>query len=149
MSDEIEDNESYGKMSIELPTFKKWSQATYYDYQTQVVDYESLDHLNTSITAARLALFKVADMVNNYERLERESKLLYDRKYRRAYLASTEKTDTLKKARAELHCEDLENEWLMNEQVRIELVRMSNSLRIDLQTLQSIGNNLRQQLKME
>jgi hypothetical protein len=149
MSDETENNTSLDKMGIELPTFKKWSQSTYYDYQSQVVDYESLDHLNTAITAARLALFKVADMINNYERLERESKLNYERQYRRAYLASTEKTDTAKKARAELACEDLENEWLMNEQVRIELVRMSNGLRIDLQTLSAIGNNLRQQLKME
>lgn len=149
MSDDTENNESEGKVGIELPKFKKWSQATYYDYQEQVVDYESLEHLNTAITAARLALFKVADMINNYERLERESKLNYERQYRRAYLASTEKTDTAKKARAELHCEDLENEWLMNEQVRIELTRMSNSLRIDLQTLSAIGNNLRQQLKME
>ena len=149
MSDETENNASLEKAGIQLPTFKKWSQSTYYDYQTQVVDYESLDHLNTSITAARLALFKVADMINNYERLERESKLAYERSYRRAFIASTEKTDTAKKARAELHCEDLENEWLMNEQVRIELTRMSNSLRIDLQTLSAIGNNLRQQLKME
>lgn len=149
MSEETENTSQYSKTGITLPTFKKWSQSTYYDYQSQVVDYESLEHLNTAITAARLALFKVADMINNYERLERESKLSYEREYRRAYLASTEKTDTAKKARAELLCEELENEWLMNEQVRIELVRMSNSLRIDLQTLSAIGNNLRQQMKME
>jgi hypothetical protein len=149
MSEDTENNSAYDKIGITLPKFKKWSQSTYYDYSTQVVDYDSLDQLNSSITAARLALFKVAEMINNYERLEKESKLNYERSHRRAYLASTEKTDTARKARADLQCEDLENEWLMNEQVRIELTRMSNSLRIDLQTLSAVGNNIRQQLKME
>lgn len=146
---EEEDLDIYSTTSIELPKLKKWSQSTYYDFESEIVDYESLEKLNRSVNAARLALFKVAEMTNNYERLEREARLKYDRAYRREYLASTAKTETAKKARAELKCEDLENEYIAHEQVKIELMRMSNTLRLELQTLQAVGNNLRQQIKME
>lgn len=140
---------AYNNVEIVLPRLKKWSQSAYYDFENQIVDYESLDELNKSVNQARLALFKVAEMINNYERLEREAKLEYDRTYRREYLASKEKTETAKKARAELMCEDLENVYIAHDQVKIELIRMSTTLRLELQTLQSVGNNLRQQMKME
>lgn len=150
MSDTDNDDPGiYSSARIELPKLKKWSQSTYYDFESEIVDYESLENLNRSVNAARLALFKVAEMTNNYERLEREAKLKYERSYRREYLASTDKTETAKKARAELMCEELENEYIAHEQVKIELMRMSNTLRLELQTLQAVGNNLRQQIKME
>lgn len=152
MSDDTENTrgaDAYGSIAITLPKLKKWSQKTYYDFEEQIVDYESLEKLNNAVNQARKALFRVADMINNYERLEREAKINYDRTYRRAYLSSTEKTETAKKARAELVCEELENEYISHEQVKIELIRMSNTLRLELQTLQAVGNNLRQQMKME
>lgn len=152
MSDDIDNDQdkgSYDRAQIVLPTLKKWKQSSYYNYENEIVDYESLENLNKSVNQARLALFKVADMTNQYERLEREAKIKYERAYRRAYLSSSEKTETSKKARAELQCEDLENEYISYEQVKTELMRMSNTLRLELQTLQAVGNNLRQQMKME
>lgn len=148
-TDNEKDSGSYDRATIILPKLKKWSQKKYYDYENEIVDYESLENLNRSVNQARLALFKVADMTNHYERLEKEAKLKYERAYRRAYLSSSEKTETAKKARAELQCEDLENEYISHEQVKTELIRMSNTLRLELQTLQAVGNNLRQQIKME
>lgn len=134
---------------IELPKFTEWSPRTLYDYQTHIVDYETLEDLGKAINSARVALFKVTEKINQYEREEREAKMRYDREYRRAYLASTERTEAMKKLRAELSCEEFENKYVYAEQLKNELNRVSNTLRLELQTLQAIGNNLRQQMKME
>ena len=135
--------------SIELPNLAKWSVKQVYDFSQQISDYESLSELGAAINAARIALFRITDKINTYERQEREAKIRYDRAYRRAYLGSVEKTEAQKRLRAELACEDLENEYIVAEQLKNELNRTSYTLRLELQTLQAIGNNLRQQMKME
>lgn len=133
---------------IVLPSFQKWRGKQVYDYHAQVMDYESLEQLGQAITKARAGLFALTDKINEYERLEREAKLLYDRTYRREYLTAMEKTESAKRARAELKCEELENEWIKYHQLKEELVRMSFTMKTELQTLQTIANNLRQQLKV-
>lgn len=135
--------------SVNLPELKAWDTKRIYDYAAQISDYEDLAALAQAINAARVALFKVTEQINRYDRQERAAKLKYERAYRRAYLESMEKTEAMKKMRAELSCEGLENEYIVAEQLKNELNRMSYSLRLELQTLQAIGNNLRQQMKME
>lgn len=132
-----------------LPNLQNWSLAQVYDYAKQINDYETLSDLGNAINVARIALFRLTDRINKYERQERAAKVKYDRAYRRAYLGSSEKTEAQKRLRAELACEHLENAYIEAEQLRIELNRAANSLRLELQTLQAIGNNLRQQMKME
>lgn len=141
--------QGYENVSVVLPKFTSWSVSKVYNYNEQLVDYHSLETLDVSIRAARKALFVLTDKINEYERKEKAAKIAYDRKYRREYLGSVEKTETAKRARAELKCEELENEWLTMEQLKNELVRLSFSMRTELQTLQTISNNLRQQLKMQ
>lgn len=135
--------------AINLPELKTWSASQIYDYTKQISDYEDLNQLGAATNAARIALFKITEKINQYERKEKTAKLQYDRAYRRAYLSSAEKTESMKRLRAELYCEDLENDYVVAEQLKNELSRMSYSLRLELQTLQAIGNNLRQQMKME
>ena len=135
--------------SISLPDFEAWGTKALYDYVQQISDYETLEDLGSTINAARFALFKVNDQINKYERKEKLAKTEYDRAYRRAYITSTEKTDSLKRTKASLQCEELENAWLVASQMKDELIRLSYSLRTELQTLQAIGNNIRQQMKME
>ena len=135
--------------SIELPNLTKWTVSQVYDYSQQISDYGTLADLGAAINAARVALFRITDKINEYERKEKEAKMRYDRAYRRAYLASVEKTESQKRLRAELSCEDLENEYVVAEQLKNELNRTAYTLRLELQTLQAIGNNLRQQMKME
>lgn len=132
-----------------LPNLQDWDTRQLYDHSKQIADYEDLHQLGMAITAARVALFSVTQKINVYERKEKEAKIKYDRAYRRAYLKSIEKTEAMKKMRAELACEELENDYIFAEQLKSELNRMAYSLRIELQTLQAIGNNLRQQMKME
>lgn len=132
-----------------VPKLKSWSSSQLYDYEDIVSDYESIEELNSAINSARKALFNINDKINGAERQERLSKTKYEREHRRAYLGSNEKTESARKARADLLCEELENNVIVYEQVRGELVRMSNAIRLELQTLQALGNNIRQQLKME
>lgn len=138
-----------GLASINMPKLKKWGISSFYDYVNKIVDYESLESLNTNIKAARMALFQTTDAINKYERLETESKTQYNREWRRAYIQSAERTDTAKKTRADLVCETYEDDVIVNGQVKSELLRVSAALRIELNTLEALGNNLRQQLKME
>lgn len=148
MSDTDEDFSAYDRASIDLPSFKKRDFKSIYDYENEIVDYENLEALNRAIRQARLGLFKVTEHINQYERLETDSKTKYERALRRETLKSTAKTENERKARASLKCEDLENDWLVHHQTREELVRFSHALRLELQSLQGLGNNLRQQMKI-
>lgn len=136
-------------VSYTLPQIKKWKSSKFYDYENEIFDYEQIEQLNSAIRSARYALFEITDKINDYERAEKLAKTKYDREWRRAYLNSNERTESAKKARADLLCEELENNVIVFEQVRGELARLSNSIRLELQTLQALGNNLRQQIKME
>lgn len=143
------DTESvYDRTSIKMPDFRRRKISSQYDYESAIVDYEDLDKLNSAINQALVALFKASESINYYSRLEIESKTKYDRAWRREYLKSTAKTDSEKKHRANLMCEDLENEWLVHHQTKEELTRFSHALRIELDTLQSLGNNMRQQMRV-
>lgn len=132
-----------------LPDVKKWRSSRFYDYENTIFDYEQIEELNKTIQKARLALFKITDEINKYERAEIVAKTKYEREWRRAYLNSNERTESMKKARADLLCEELENEAIVYGQLHSELNRLSASVRLELQTLQGLGNNLRQQIKME
>lgn len=136
------------RASIKLPKFEKWDSSKIYDYDNEILDYESLEDLNRTINQARIALFKTTDAIGKWEREEKEAKLEYERAYRRELLRSTAKTAEERRARAELMCEDLENAWLVKAQVREELVRLAYTLRQELQALQGLGHNLRQQIKI-
>lgn len=153
MEDEFEQEQSYDwndrdSSEIILPEFTKWNSRKVYDFENIISDYDSMEKLNHAITAARQALFKLNDGINKYEQEERAAKLAYDRAFRRAYLQSNEKTDSAKRSRAALKCEGLENAWITSDQIKNELVRMSFSMKSEIQILQTIANNLRQQLKM-
>lgn len=136
------------RSAVILPKFYKWNVKDIYNFPDLILDYDNLDDLEKAINKARTALFVITDKLNEYERQERQAKTKYDRQYRREYLSSSEKTETAKRARAELKCEELENEWQTFSQLNAELIRLSHAMRLELQTLQAIGNNLRQQLKM-
>ena len=133
----------------EQPAFKSWGLKQVYDYaEFAAQDYSSFEKLDVAMSAARRGLFKLTDQINKYEREALAAKKLYDRTVRREYLASVGKTDSERKTRAELKCEALENEWLVKDQLKEELVRASYTLKKEIDTLQVIAHNLRQQMKM-
>lgn len=144
-----EEATGYEAVTLKLPSLTVWSGKQIYNYSEQIADYHSLQELGAAISQARRSLFLLTDKINEYERKARLSKMEYDRTFRKEYLGSTEKTESAKRARAELRCEELENEWVKNDQLKNELIRMSYTMKTELQALQTIANNLRQQLKME
>lgn len=143
----MSDNETK-KRPIVVPSLVPTIVTDYYNYEEEIIDYDSLDALSRAINSARRALFQLTEKVNEYERLELEAKVKYERQHARAFLASAKKTAAEKKLHADIYCEDIENDYLAVGQVKNELVRASHALRLELQTLQAVGNNLRQQLKV-
>lgn len=147
MTDELTDVSVNSPIS--LPALRRIdAKEKFYNYTEHVVDYESLESLNASIVQARMALFEVTEYINSYDRKERKAKVEYERALRREYLKSNAKTDKERSMRAALNCEELENAYIVAGQVREELTRLSSTLRLELQTLQAVGNNIRQQLKV-
>lgn len=136
-------------VAYSMPRMKNWKVNSVYDYDSNIYDYENIENLNSAINRARNSLFQITERINDYERREKIAKTKYEREWRRAYLKSNEKTESAKKIRADLECEELEDNTIVYEQVRNELNRLSNAIRLELQTLQALGNNLRQQLKVE
>lgn len=132
--------------SIVLPTFE--DKKSFYDYENEIEDYEALEDVTRSTNAARLALFRVTEEINEAERKAAKYKLAYDRAYRRYYLSAGDvKPDSVRRMRSEMKCERFEDKLIIQEQLKSELSRMANSLRLELQSLQGIGNNIRQQMR--
>lgn len=132
-----------------LPDLKGFNIHDVYDYSLAETDYEDLNKLNEHVAHARVALFKVTEKINIAERKARVARLEYERAFNRQYLRSTAKTASDKKIFASIQCEELENTCVYFEQIEKELSRIASTLRMELQTLQGVGNNLRQQMKME
>lgn len=143
---DIADDGAWG--SISVPKFTTWNQRQLYNYETHVSSYDDFDKLDKALTAARRALFIITDKINEYDRKAAEAKLKYNRQYQREYLSSTEKTSEGRRFRAAIKCEGLENRWLQYEQLKEELTRSSFTMKSELNTLQTIAHNLRQQLKL-
>lgn len=152
--EEFDDSEDYEKLEsetvkISIPTFKRWNIEQFYDYKKHIFDYEKIAELTTATDNARIALFEINEKINSAERKEKMCKVKYERAHRREYLKASNSTEAKRKAYADLQTEHLEDDVIVYEQVRMELVRASNTVRLELQMLQSVGNNLRQLLKME
>lgn len=112
-----------------------------------LIDHEDVQAINTTINSLRVAMFKIADWIVLAERREKTIKTNYERKLRREYLTSTEKTDARRKEYAALMCEEEENDLVYIQQVKAELIRYSRLLDTEFSTMNTLSNNMRQQLK--
>lgn len=133
------------KYEITIPDIKSINVSKIYAYE-DFVDFEDMEEVNKALFSAKTALFTVTDKMNSFENKLTRAKTAYNREWRRRYLSSTRKTDTARKMEADLYCESLEDDVIVYEQVREDLKRLSNILRIELQSLQTISSNLRQQI---
>lgn len=119
-----------------------------YDYDNNIYDYESMDHVTHAINKARRALFEITNDLNTVEAQHSRAKITHDRAYRRSYLDHHAiKPDSARRMTAEMECEEHEDQVIVYEQRKNELSRLANSMRIELQALQAISNNIRQQTK--
>lgn len=115
--------------------------------ENMLIDHEDVQAINTTINSLRVAMFKVAQWIVVAERREKRIKAAYERKLRREYLTSTERTDARKKEYAALMSEEEENELVYIQQVKAELIRYSRLLDTEMSTMNTLSNNMRQQMK--
>lgn len=145
------------RTAIPSPKLPKWDNAKSLNYNVlfdpetgeaeNIVDYESLDSVNDTINSARVALFRATKGLDDTERQLKLAKTEYDREFRREYLTSTEKTETRKKEYASLMTEHIEDTIIYLDQMRSELMRRTTLLRDELNIMNTLSNNIRQQMK--
>lgn len=127
---------------IKSVTFKK-----FYDYEA-FSDFDDMLSVNKAIFYAKKGLFQVNAYLAHYEAKVNKAKTIYNRQWRREYLKSNQKTDTARKVNADMQCEELEDDVIVYEQLREDFKKLSYNLKIELQTLQTISSNIRQQMNI-
>lgn len=120
----------------------------FYTFEDAGADYNDLNQLNREIYASRKANILLMEETNKAERKHRQSKAIYERKWKRAYLESSYKTDSARKADADIKCEEEENSVIYFEQLVSELKRASYTIRQEMEALSGLSHNVRQQLKV-
>lgn len=119
-------------------------------FETKGIFWETQDmeDLNSSLINSIISLKAINKDLTKYERKKSELKLAYKRKYRETYLKSTVQNATDKKFMAEIECQELEWKIEYLDEVIRELTRESNSIRLELDTLKTLGHNLRQEMRL-
>lgn len=133
---------------ISLPELKQWNAKKVYDYSENILSVEDLEQINERLNKTRIALFKVMDLINNYDRRANKAKTEYDRQWRRSYISAEERTEKQRVERANLECELFENEVILNQQIVQELRRFSDTLKAEVGVLQTVSSNLREQARI-
>lgn len=147
MSEVSKDSPIAGKENFSVPQLKTITVTNYYDFEL-FSDFEDLVQVNKAILYAKQALFRVNSKLSIYEGKVSAAKTAFNRKWRREYLKSQVKTDTGRKINADLECEELEDEVIINEQIRDDFKKLSYILKTELQTLQTVSSNIRQQMSI-
>jgi len=132
---------------INLPDFLKVPIDKYYRFEDIVKDYSDFEELGNAINECRMSMFRITEYLNKAERAAKLASIEYDRKYRREFISSNGKTESERRMRAALICEDLENKKFAADQYREELTRMSFVIKSELSALQMIANNFRSEIR--
>lgn len=107
------------------------------------VNYEDLDSLNRSLIKIASTLNQLDNKLDKWERAKAKYDVEYKRSYRYQVLHSEMSTESLKKLYAQSECEDLEMKIVYATQIINDLKRRTNTLRSQLEIIQTIGNNIR------
>lgn len=140
-------DELSGRYDISLPDVKSVDFRKLYAYEN-AVDFETMEEVNRAIGEAKIALFEANNKLSRYEAKLAVAETGYKRAWRREYLSSGQKTDAARKTEADVNCEELEDEVIVHKQVREDLKRLAYALRIEMQSLQTVASNIRQQLNL-
>lgn len=133
---------------VEMPHFRTFTPSKILDVEQVINDYEDLEQVNSALLTVTKSLFRVNDMISEYERKHRAAKTEYERRYNRVMLHATGKTVRIREADATIMCESYENSVKVLEQMISELTREAWSLRTTLNMLEIYSNNMRQQMKI-
>lgn len=113
------------------------------------IDYEEIRKLNDILNNNLYELREVNFELTKIEREKTKIDLKYKRKYRTEYLKNTDsKNENQRKILTEIECEELESKSMYYEELVRELNRKSMEIRTAINVLNTIGFNIRQELKL-
>lgn len=107
------------------------------------IDYSDLAAVNRDLAAQRIRLNRVRRQLRAASREAVEARLKYSRELRRQLVQQSGGSAEMRKAAAELACEDLEADAVMKEQVAAEYNTLFRSVRDDIENVKVIAYNLR------
>ena len=128
-----------------VPDWNKDNKVTDLEFLNKI-SYTDLDVLNDSLIRVASGMNELNKKLSIYEKSQAHYEIEYKRKYRKIMMESDLPTDSQKKLYAEVQCEDLEMKILYSKQIIGKLKRNSNTFRISLDVLQTIGNNVRKEM---
>ena len=137
-------------MSVELrlPEFPNWDNLEEIDYSGSFWDDQDINSLNATLIKTALNLKAVNKEITKYERRKTQTEIIFKRKFREVVINSSAKTEAQKKLMAEIECQEEEWKLAYLDEILRELNRISMSLRVDLDTLKTLGHNLRQEMRL-
>lgn len=118
------------------------------EYEPQFVDFETLEDLGRSINNARKAYFNLSKKFDKASRAYLSKEFIYSQAVRRSMVESKAGSVAAKKLEAEIENEHLELDMMKSKIVLDETRRALDLIRLELQTLQTVSNNVRQQLRL-
>ncbi len=107
------------------------------------VDYQDLNEVSRELTRLRIRMHRIRREQRRVQREAVEAKLVYQRQLRRALVQQSGGSAEMRKASAELLCEDLEADMVMKAQVADEYNSLFRTVRDDIDNVKTISYNVR------
>lgn len=136
------------KSDIKLPDFKDLEVVDASNYFDSFWDSLKVEKFNETLIATVLQMNDINKQINIYTQKKVKTELEYKHKLRYHILTVEAANATEKKILAELACEKLEARLAYLSEMIRELTQKSNQLRLELDTLKTIGFNIRQEMKL-
>lgn len=122
----------------------------YDDYEPNPdVDYTDLTSVNRELVELRIRLHRVRKELKHAERESLKAKYAYEQDKKRTWIGISGGSDKSREAMAELICEESYSRYLVAATVAKEISQHSRDIRIELDTLIAIANNLRRQIDLQ
>lgn len=136
------------KSDLKLPEFKDIEVVSYSNYFDNFWDSLKVEQYNETLISTVLQMNEINTQINQYSQKKVKTELEYKHKLRYNILTIEAANATEKKILAELACEKLEARLAYLSEMIRELTQKANQLRLELDTLKTIGFNIRQEMKL-
>lgn len=105
--------------------------------------------INEALIRNVLDLKEVNNQLDKIDREKTKAELMYKHKFRESYLGQSDsKNEAWKRNSAEMSCEKEEIQLVYLNELSKELTRKAQELRARLETLKTISNNIREEMRL-
>lgn len=133
---------------IKLPSFPDSNKLLENELEGLFWDSQEINDLNKTLVLTVKKLRLINSKINKYEREKTKAQLEFKHKKRRAIIEAEGSSQKEKSIVAEIECEEEEMKIAYLDEVISELTRESQSIRLELDTLKTLGMNLRQEMRL-